>query len=663
MKKQISILLCLLIIFSSINIGCKQNIITENSKPRLEDDYYDNINYKTLKKKEIPPEDPCWNYYYYLQKEANTQVNSILNDIVNSGDKNEEGSVNRKIADLYSCAVDLDGRNKTGLGPLKDTINSIKSSKNIQEYVEIISKIAGETGEMSLLCYYISPDLKESNKNIVYIEIPDLILGKEYLETDIYKASWTEYKDYISKMFILTGKDEKEAKKISEDIFAFQKDLASVTMTMDEGRDPSKMYNKYTKEELTNLFTNIDFERALEKMKISQCNEFIVSEVEVEKKINEYLTEENLELLKAFSEFIILNDYAECLSVDMRNAKLDFNNSLNGVEERYSDYILSNMFVQNMAAFDLGKIYVEEHFPKENKEAIEKMVKDIISVYKKRIDNLDWMSEQTKENAKKKLDNMTIKIGYPDEWPSYFENVDIIPMKDGGNLISNVLNYDKENRKRELEKLNKPVNKKEWAMTPQTLNAYYNPSSNEIVFPAAILQAPFYDKKADYETNLGGIGMIIAHEITHAFDTSGALYDENGNYNEWWAKEDYENFNNLSKNIIEYYNQFEVLRDHKVNGKLTLSENIADLGAMSCITELVGEDKKGLEKLFKNYANIWAMKENEQYTLLKLNTDVHAPDKIRVNAVLSSNDKFYDVYNIKETDEMYISPEKRVGIW
>lgn len=514
MRKQISILLCLLIIFSSINIGCKQNLLTDNNKPRLEDDYYENINYKTLKKKEIPPEDPCWNYYYYLQKTANTQVNSILNDIVSSGDKNEEGSINRKISDLYSCAVDLDGRNKTGLGPLKDTINSIESAKNIQEYVETISKIAGETGEMSLLCYYIAPDLKESNKNIVYIEIPDLILGKEYLENDIYKASWTEYKEYISKMFMLTGKDEKGAKKISEDIFAFQKDLASVTMTMDEGQNPSNVYNKYTK-----------------------------------------------------------------------------------------------------------------------------------------------------ENAKKKLDNMTIKIGCPDEWSSYFENVDIIPKKDGGNLISNILNCDKENNKRGLEKLYKPVNKKEWSMTPQTLNAYYNPSANEIVFPAAILQAPFYDKKADYETNLGGIGLIIAHEITHAFDNNGALYDEKGNFNQWWTKEDYENFNNLSKNIIEYYDQFEVLPGNKVNGKLTLSENIADLGAMSCITELAGEDKKGLEKLFKNYANIWAMKENEKYTLLKLNTDTHAPDKIRVNAVLSSNDKFYDVYNIKETDKMYISPEKRVGVW
>lgn len=663
MRKQISILLCLLIIFSSINIGCKQNLLTDNNKPRLEDDYYENINYKTLKKKEIPPEDPCWNYYYYLQKTANTQVNSILNDIVSSGDKNEEGSINRKISDLYSCAVDLDGRNKTGLGPLKDTINSIESAKNIQEYVETISKIAGETGEMSLLCYYISPDLKESNKNIVYIEIPDLILGKEYLENDIYKASWTEYKEYISKMFMLTGKDEKEAEKIAEDIFAFQKDLASVTMTMDEGQNPSNVYNKYTKEDLANLFTNINFERVLENMKVSKCNEFVVNEVNVEKKINEYLSEKNLELLKKFSEFIILNDYAEYLSVDIRNAKLDFNNSLNGVEERYSDDVLSNMLVQSLAGFDLGKIYVKEHFPEENKEAIEKMVKDIISVYKKRIDNLDWMCEKTKENAKKKLDNMTIKIGCPDEWSRYFENVDIIPKKDGGNLVSNILNCDKENNKRGLEKLDKPVNKKEWSMTPQTLNAYYNPSANEIVFPAAILQAPFYDKKADYETNLGGIGLIIAHEITHAFDNNGALYDEEGNFNQWWTKEDYENFNNLSKNIIEYYDQFEVLPGNKVNGKLTLSENIADLGAMSCITELAGEDKKGLEKLFKNYANIWAMKENEKYTLLKLNTDTHAPDKIRVNAVLSSNDKFYNVYNIKETDKMYISPEKRVGVW
>ncbi len=663
MKKQISILLCLLIIFSSITIGCNQSLILNNNKPRLEDDYYDNINYKTLKHKEISPEDPTWNYYFYLQKEANTQVNSILTDIVNAGDANKEGSVNRKIADLYSCAVDLDGRNKTGLGPLKDTFNDIESAKNIQEYVDAISKIAGETGEMSLLCNYIAPDLKDSNKNIVYIAVPDLILGKEYLETDIYKESWTEYKEYIAKMFMLTGKDEKEAKKIAEDIFAFQKDLASVAMTMDEEQDPSKIYNKYTKEELINLFTNIDFEMVLENMKVSKCSEFIVNQVEVEKKINEYLTENNLELLKKFSQFILLNDYAECLSVDMRNAKLDFNNSLNGVEERYSDYALSNMLVQNIAGFELGKIYVKEHFPEENKAAIENMVKDIISVYKKRIDNLDWMSEKTKENAKKKLDNLTIKIGYPDEWPSYFDNVDIVSNEDGGSLISNVLNYDKANNKRGLEKLNKPVNKKEWSMTPQTLNAYYNPSANEIVFPAAILQAPFYDKKADYETNLGGIGVIIAHEITHAFDNNGALYDENGNFNQWWTKEDYENFNNLSKDIIEYYNQFEVLKGHKVNGKLTLSENIADLGAMSCITELAGEDKKELEKLFKNYANIWAMKENEEYTLFKLNTDVHAPDKIRVNAVLSSNNKFYDVYDIKESDKMYVSPEKRAGVW
>lgn len=663
MRKQISILLCLLIIFSSINIGCSKNIVLDNNKPRLEDDYYENINYKTLKKKEIPPEDPCWNYYYSLQKEANNQVNSILTDIVNAGDSNKEGTVNRKIADLYTCAVDLDGRNKTGLGPLEDTINSIESAKNIQEYADTISKIAGETGEMSLLCNYIAPDLKDSNKNIVYIEVPDLILGKEYLEIDIYKESWTEYKEYISKMFMLTGKDEKEAKKIAEDIFEFQKDIASVSMDMDESQDPSKVYNKYTKEELTNLFTNINFERVLENMKVSHCNEFVVNQVEVEKKVNEYLTEENLELLKKFSEFIILNDYAECLSVDIRNAKLDFNNALNGVEERASDYVLSNILVQNIAGFELGKIYVKEYFPEENKEAIEKMVKDIISVYKKRIDNLDWMSEKTKENAKKKLDNMTIKIGYPDEWPSYFDKVDIISKKDGGNLISNILNFDKVNRKRELEKLEKPVNKKAWVMTPQTLNAYYNPSANEIVFPAAILQSPFYYKIADYETNLGGIGVIIAHEITHAFDNNGALYDENGNLNEWLTKEDYDSFNNLSKNIIEYYEQFEVLPGSKVNGKLTLSENIADLGAMSCITELAGEDKNGLEKLFKNYANIWAMKENREYTLLKLNTDTHAPDKIRVNAVLALNDKFYDVYNIKETDKMYISPEKRVGIW
>jgi putative endopeptidase len=272
------------------------------------------------------------------------------------------------------------------------------------------------------------------------------------------------------------------------------------------------------------------------------------------------------------------------------------------------------------------------------------------------------MSEATKAKAKRKLETMNVKIGYPDEWPVAKDMMQVTPISEGGSLLSNLLVSMQVAIAESLDRLGRDVDKSEWDITPQTINAMYDPLNNEIIFPAAILQAPFYDSDNSYGANLGGIGFVIAHEVSHAFDSSGALYDEYGNYNVWWTDEEMEKYNELSQSIIDYYNNYEMM-GISVNGELTLMENIADLGAMTCITSILGDDAKALDEAFGQMTYNWASEDTASYMMYLLNTDTHSPNKIRVNAVLSSCDAFYKIYDIKESDKMYVAPEDRVGIW
>ena len=272
------------------------------------------------------------------------------------------------------------------------------------------------------------------------------------------------------------------------------------------------------------------------------------------------------------------------------------------------------------------------------------------------------MSEPTKKKAVRKLETMQVKIGYPDEWPKEKDMMQVTPISEGGSLLSNLLVSMNVSIEYSLGLLGSEVDRSLWDITPQTINAYYDPANNEIVFPAAILQAPFYDYDNSDSANMGGIGYVIAHEVSHAFDSSGALYDEYGNYNVWWTDEEMEEYQKLSQSIVKYYNNYEMMGT-KVNGELTLMENIADLGAMECITSIIGDDKEALDEAFSQMAYNWASEDTASFMMSLLNTDTHSPNKVRVNAVLSSCDAFYDVYGVKESDGMYVAPEDRVGIW
>jgi putative endopeptidase len=290
------------------------------------------------------------------------------------------------------------------------------------------------------------------------------------------------------------------------------------------------------------------------------------------------------------------------------------------------------------------------------------MVQDFIGVYYDIIDNQDWMSDATKEKAKLKLDTMNVKIGYPDKWPETMNLWDIVSVDDGGSLISNILTYNRNYSDYDLSRIDKEVDKSEWELTPQTINAYYLAENNEIVITAAMLKAPFYDSSYTYEQNLGGTGWTIAHELSHAFDASGCFYDENGNYNDWWTEEDRGKYNEYCQSVIEYYNNYQI-NGKNVNGELTMCENIADLAAMQCLAIVMGDDDEGLKQVFEWAAYTFASKITDDYQAYLLNTGLHSPDKVRINAPLSSCDAFYRVFDVNEGDGMYVAPEDRVGIW
>lgn len=635
----------------------------DKTQVRYQDDYYDYVNSNLLDKIDLADTDAQWTWFGELSAVANEEMEDIIKEVASSNESYEKGSSEQKIRDMYDCVSDMDNRNEVGLGPLQPHLDLIRNAATIDEYVDALAQLSGEFGFSSVVGgYYIDQDLADSSKYAVYLMYADTLIGKEYLESESSQDYVNMYFDYVSNMFQEFGMTKDEAEQTSDDIEALLRDICASTLSAEQYYDPSITYNVFTKDQLQQLYTNIDVDKMLKTLKIDSVDTYIVSDVEQARKINSLLTEDNLELLKNFSSFIMLNDVAEYSTQNYAALKNQIDNQLHGVTGTKSDEDIWMDLTQDMLPWDFGKIYVEEHFSEQSKQDVEAMISCIIDEYETIINRQEWMSDATKQKAIRKLETMAVKSGYPDEWPESMEMMQVTPVSEGGSLLSNMLVNMQVTIEDSLQKLDGEVDRSLWGMTPQTINAYYDPSNNEIVFPAAILQPPFYNPEADDAVNIGAIGFVIAHEISHAFDANGSKYDEYGNYNEWWTEEETQKYNDLSQSIIDYYNNYEVMGVH-VNGSLTLSENIADLGAMTCVTSIIGDNKKSLDQAFGQLAYIWASVETAGYQLYLLNNDTHSPNKLRVNAVLSSCDAFYDVYDIAETDGMYVAPQNRVGIW
>ncbi len=631
---------------------------------RLEEDYYDYVNQQILNQVEIPKDSSGWSYFYQLDKDAYEVLDGVLEEAVKNRKQAKPGSLEQKIADLYLTALDMKGREKAGVGQLKPYLDKLSNASDIDGYLKAVGNIYGDLGVNSILTVQWMEDMKDSSRYALYVDGADLGPGKETLEDKTQAKLMDQYQDYIRSTLEYTGMSREEAEKAAADIMALQKDLAASALPLSQQNDPDIIYNPYSMKDIKGLLPEGAADSYLTPAGLADVETLVVTQKAQMAKIGKYLTNDHLPVLKNYSIFCLVDDFAPFLTPEIRDNYQDWNNTQNGIKERKTDQKLASERTQNMLGFEFGRLYVEKRFSKEDKTAIEEMVRLILENYKKQIMGLDWMGEETKSAAIKKLDNMTLKIGYPDKWPNDYAKATITPVEKGGNLINNVISLTKAQNAVNREKVRKPVDKTEWGMTPQTVNAYYNPTGNEIVFPAAILQAPFYDADKDYASNLGGIGTVIAHEVSHAFDSSGSLYDENGNYHVWWTSEDRAKFKQLADQVVAYYDGQEGYKGRHVNGAQTLNENIADLGSMACITSIVGDDAESLKLVFEQFATIWAAKYTPESMIRRLNTDVHSPAKVRVNAVLSATDAFYKAYpEIKEGDAMYVAPPKRVKIW
>lgn len=642
--------------------GCANSQAGKAVKPSENADFYSAINYDLLAEKSIPATEGEWDYFYELDEKTSGQLQGIVSELANSGKTYPQGSSEQKISDLYACAIDLDTRNAQGLTAVTPYLEKIESARNLDEYLEGLSDLSA-IGESSLIRYGYYQDDMNSDALMVGFESMDALIGKEYMEDPSMQEYCDAYKGYIQDMLVLSGEDKETAGKNAEAVYAFASAVAAQALAPEEFYDPERYYNVYSYDQLLALYGNINMAKYLAAQGLGSEDHYVVFEVEAIQQLNAMLTEENLPVLKEYTKFVVLNDLADYAPVAYRDLKLEMAMKLDGSTEKKTDQRLAFDEVESLLEWEFGKIYAGKYFNEKAKQDIKTMVATISEEYKAIINAQDWMSPATKAKAILKLDTMDLKIGYPDQWPTIGDTLQVTAPQDGGTYLANVLALMKATRQYDYDEYKKGVNREQWYMTPQEVNAYYNPANNEIVFPAAILQAPYFDENQSKGQNLGGIGAVIAHEISHAFDKSGSLYDEKGNYNVWWTEAEYQKYDELSQKIIDYYGNYTISTGESVNGTLTLSENIADLGALTTVTAVAQKQGESLTDVYSSWATIWAKLSTPDLEKNYLLTDVHAPAAVRVNAVLSSIDAFYDSYGIKEGDKMYVAPDDRVAIW
>lgn len=639
-------------------------------------DFFKFVNGTWLKKTEIPADRTRWGSFDELRKNTDNDVLAILEEAAKSN-KYKSDTDQGKAINLYKSIMDTVARNKAGINPIKPYLAKINAVKNISDLQKLMIEMA-PYGGIGFFGVGVGADAKDSNRNVLNLGPGTLGLpDKDYYVSDDAdsKEKREKYKAHVARMLQFLGTKPDKAKQEAESILAFETSMSKPRLDRVERRDRRKTYNPKAISELSALTPSIKWNEYLSGLGITGVDTIIVSQPKYMEALQTIFKENKVEDWKNYMRWTLLNGAADGLTTEIEKANWEFySKTLNGALKQRPRNENALQDVNGAIGEALGKLYVEKMFPAEAKKKAENMISNIIKAYGIRIKNLTWMDEKTKESAIEKLDRIRIKIGYPDTWKDYSALVIKSP-EEGGTAFENGMNIAQWNFKKNIDDLKKPVDKDEWFMSPQTVNAYYNPSYNEIVFPAAILQPPFYDYKADEAVNYGGIGAVIGHEISHGFDDSGARYNADGNLVNWWTEEDLKKFTELGSALAEQYSALEPLPGTRVDGKFTLGENIGDLGGINAAYDglqlyLKENGNPGLidgytpeQRLFISWATIWRGKMRDEAIKNQVKTDPHSPGMYRGYVPLLNLETFHQAFGIKPGDGMYLAPEKRVKIW
>lgn len=638
---------------------------------RPQDDFYNYVSGTWMKTAKIPADKPTWGSFNKLGEDTDNNSMTILNSLLK--DKFAYGSEGKKIQDLYASYMNMQKRNADGIKPIQDNLNKIDAIKNMTDLQNYLASVTKE-GENVFYGWGVYADLKNSNMNAVYLGDASLGLGRDYYQKVNEKntEAIAEYQKYVASMLKELG--YKNADEAAKNIVNYEKSIAQTLLTNEQSRDNTLQYNPQTMKELSTLVKGVDLPAYLKKVGVN-TDRVIIGELNYYKNFDKLVNAQNLPVIKDYLKFHMINGSASYLSEKLGDMKFNFfGKYLRGQQEQRALNKRGFELINRNLGEAFGKLYVEKYFPAEAKAQMVELIDYLKKSFAVHINNLTWMSSTTKEKAMQKLNKFTVKVAYPDKWKDYSKLV-ITPEAKGGTLYSNLQSIGEWQYNRELAKIGKPVDKTEWGMTPQTVNAYYNPVFNEIVFPAAILQPPFFNPQADAAVNFGGIGAVIGHEMSHGFDDSGAQFDAEGNLVDWWTPEDKANFEKATKALAAQYDKYEPVKGTFVNGTFTNGENIADLGGVNIAYDALQmylKDKENPGKIsgftqdqrfFLSWATVWRTLSSEKYMINQVKTDPHSPGYFRSFGPLINVDAFYKAFDVKKGDKLYKAPEDRIKIW
>lgn len=639
-----------------------------DSTVKAGDDFYLFANGGWLKTATIPDDQGGWGSFYTLYEENLQKLKGILEEAATS--KTEKGSIEQKLGDYFASGMDTAAIEQKGAEPLKPMLAKIDAVKSTKELVDLLHE-SFAVGEGDLIGFYVGADEKNSTQNIVSLYQAGTSLPEKdyYTRTDsASEATRAALLKYIETVFTLTGVDAATAAANAKKILALETDLAKVQRSAVELRNPQANYNKMSVADFDKKNPNIGLSAMFQKMGI-KTDSINVGQPDYFAGLNKMLGTQPLELWKTKLKYDYISNNSGLLSKSFVDADFEFDRVFSGQKKQSIRWKKMVNRVNSGLGELLGQAYVKKYFNEDAKKRMDELVNNLQTAFKARIEKLDWMSDSTKQRAITKLSTFLKKIGYPEKWKNY-DDVNI----DRNDFFANAKSVRLHNHKESIGKIGKPVDRTEWGMSPPTVNAYYNPTNNEIVFPAGILQFPFFDVNADDAINYGAIGMVIGHEMTHGFDDQGSQYDEKGNMKNWWSKEDGDKFKSKTGGVVKQYNEFTVLDNLHVNGELTLGENLADIGGLAIAYDafqMTAQAKDSTridgftpaQRFFLGYAQVWRIKTRDESLRTRVNTDPHSPEMFRVNGPASNFDPFYAAFNVKEGDKMYIKPEERAKIW